>query len=267
MTRLTYAAAAAALAMAVAACGTQADETAAAASSSIAGTWKANLDSAQFENDVNTYLLADGQFNCESCLPPYSVTANGEWQSVERPGMDGQMIEVVDANTLKSSARFGEKDIGNSTWTVSEDGQSMTIAWNDLDGEEEVSGSTTYARSEAGPEGAHAVSGSWTVSELGEMSDAGLTFGFAIDGDQYTSTGNGSTFTATLGGEAVGIEGNNAGTMVAVEQTGASSYKETYTRDGEVIGVTELSVDGDTLSGVGSDPRDDSVVRWTATRQ
>jgi len=234
---------------------------------SLAGTWKADLDSASWENTVDTYVVADGEFTCESCLPPYTASADGEWQEIDRPGYDGLRIELVDDNTLTTANRLGDKDLGNSTWTVSEDGQSMTIAWNDLDGDVPVEGSTSYTRTAEGAEGSHAVSGSWTVAEIDQMSDEALTFSFVIDGDQYTSKGNSGDFTATIGGDAVAIEGDNSGVMVAVVQLEDGSYRETYSRDGETIGVTELTVDGDTLSGIGSDPRDDSMVRWTATRQ
>lgn len=263
MNKLITAIAATALALGAGACGEMAGEEAA----SIAGTWKANVDSAEFENNVSRYVLADGEYTCESCIPPYSVTANGEWQTIDRPGADGQMIEVVDDFTVKSAARRGDKDLGNSTWTVSEDGQSMTIEWTNLDGDEPTSGSTTYARADAGPEGSHAVSGGWTVSEIGEMSDAALTFSYTLDGDQYGSSGNGDSFTATLGGDPVAIEGSESNVMVAVEQTGDNSYRETYSRDGEVISVVDLTIDGDTMSAESTDPRDGGVVRWTATRQ
>ena len=264
MKRLITAIAATGLAFGAVACGEMAAEEETA---SIAGTWKADVDSAEFENSMNRFLLADGEYTCESCIPPYSIAANGEWQALDRPGYDGQMIEVVDDLTIKSAARRGEKELGGSTWTVSEDGQSMLVEWTNLDGDEPVSGSTTYSRAEAGPEGSHAVSGGWTVSELGEMSDAALTFSYTLEGDQYGNSGNGDSFVATLGGDPVSIEGNESNVMVAVEQTGDNSYRETYTRDGEVLSVLELTIDGDTMSAVSTDPRDGEVVRWTATRQ
>ncbi|RGP40191.1 hypothetical protein BPTFM16_00470 [Altererythrobacter insulae] len=264
MKKLLTAAAAVSLVFGVAACGETAE---APAATSIAGDWKIDVESAKSENAVNSYLIADGTYTCNHCLPPFSIAADGEWQSVDRPGVDGIRIAVVDDNTLESASRFGEEQLGESTWTVSEDGQSMTVAWTNMSGEETITGSTNYARQSAGPDGAHAASGEWTISDYGEISEAALTFGYSIEGDQYTSTGNSGGFTATIGGDAVAIPDSDSGTMVAVAQTGDNSYTETYSRDGEIIGVTELTVDGDTLSGVSTDPRDDSVFRWNATRQ
>lgn len=267
MRKMMAALAATTMMLGVSACGEMAGTEASAEAGSIAGSWKANVDSAQFENDNRNYVLADGTFDCKSCLPPYQVAADGEWQTVDRPGYDGQKIEIVDDSTVNSAVRRGDKDLGNSTWTVSEDGQSMTIAFNDVSGDEPVTGSTIYTRTSAGPDGSHAVSGEWTVSDIGEISDAGLLFEYTLDGDQYGSSGNGTSFTATLGGDPVAIEGDESNLMVAVEQTEGGGYRETYTRDGEVLSVLDLTVDGDTMSAVSSDPRDNSVVRWTATRQ
>ena len=54
--------------------------------------------------------------------------------------------------------------------------------------------------------------------------------------------------------------------MVAVEQKGENGYRLNFSRDGETLSTSGLAVDGDTLTGVSTDARDDSVVRWTETR-
>ena len=257
------------LALGTAACGDSGDvETQEAASDgTISGDWIADIDSVQFENDNRDYVLADGTFDCRSCIPPYQTPADGEWHEVDRPGVDGVKIEVVDENTVISATRLGENELGTTVWKVSEDGQTLTGDFTDESGDETVTGSEAYTRTGDGPEGAHAMSGQWTNASQIEIDDAGLRFSFAVDGDQFTSTSNDSRYTATLGGEPVAIEGNNAGTMVAVEETGENAYRQTYTRDGEVVGITEISVDGDTLSATNSDPRDGSSVSYTAQRQ
>ena len=234
---------------------------------SIAGEWMADIESASFENDNRDWVLADGQYQCNSCLPPYGFAADGEWQTVDRPGTDSQMIEVVDERTVKFSSRFKGEDTGSSTMTISEDGQTATVEWTDLSGDTPVNGKSTFTRTAAGPEGSHAMSGKWTTANIDSIDEAGLKFTFAVDGDTLTNSGNGSSWTATLGGEPVAIEGDNSGTMVAVEKTGDNTYRETYSRDGETLSVTELTVEGDKLMGVSTDSRDGSKVTWTATRQ
>ncbi|WP_120075645.1 hypothetical protein [Aurantiacibacter odishensis] len=269
MKKIVTAVVAASLCAGLTACGDSAEvETEEATSDgTLTGQWMVNVDSAEFENETRDYLIADGVWECRSCTPPYQVTADGEWQTIDRPGTDGAMIEVVDDNTVRTAFRLGEEELGSSVWTVSEDGQTLTVEFTDTAGDETVTGSETYTRTRAGPDGAHAVSGQWTHSGDINVSDAGLRFSYSVDGDQYSYTGNGSRFAATIGGEPVPIEGSNSNTMVAVEEIGPNSYRETYSRDGEVLSIAEMTVDGDTMSGVSMDQRDNSTVRYTATRQ
>ena len=249
------------------ACSKTEDTEASAEAGGIAGDWKVELDSAQFENDNRDFLLADGTWECKSCTPPYTVRTNGEWQAIDRPGADSQMVKIVDERTVTSASRLGDKEMGGATWTVSEDGQTMTVEFTDLSGDTPVNGTQTFTRKSEAPEGAHALSGQWAAERMASLDDAGLTFSYGLDGETFTSSGNGSSWSATLGGEPVAIEGSESNVMAAVERTGDNSFRQTFSRDGETLSTTELTVEGNTLSGVSTDARDGSVVRWTATRQ
>ncbi len=274
MRKMMTALAAVTLAMGITACAgeadtadTAADTTANAEAGSIAGTWRANVDTAQSENDTASFLLTGDTFTCDSCLPAYSMTADGEWQEVDRPGSDSAMMQIVDANTVKSAGRLKGKDLGSSVWTVSADGKTMTQSFTNLDGKEKTTGSRNFTRAAAGPDGAHLISGDWTPAEYGEVSESALIFTYAIDGDTIISTGNSGGYTATLGGDAVTPEGDETGGTLKVEKISDNVYRETYSRDGEVINVTEMTVAGDTMTSVSTDPRDGSVFRYTATKQ
>lgn len=244
------------------------DAAAVADAGSINGTWKIDLNSADFANATpDRHLLQGGSYTCETCTPSYTVPADGEWHEVDLPGTDNQMVEVVDERTVRTASRLRGEDMGNSTWTVSEDSQTMTIEFTNMSGDVPVTGTVSFNRVEDGPEDAHAISGGWMIADVASMSDEGLTTTISVEGDQYTNRGNGQSFTATLGGDPVAIEGNDAGSMVAVERLADNRYRETYSLDGETTGIVELTVGEDgTLSAVSTDPRDNSVVRWTATR-
>lgn len=250
-----------------AACSNADDAEAVAEVAGISGDWVVNLDSAKWENDTSEWVLADGTYNCLSCDPPYEMAANGEWQELDRPGIDARMIEVVDDRTLKTAGRLKDKDTGGATWTLSEDGNALQVAWNDLTGDEPINGVTNYTRQEAGPEGSHPVSGKWVTADVSEISDAALRTSINVEGDTFTSRGNGGSYSALLGGDPVAIEGNDAGVMVAAARAGDNAYTLTFSRDGETLSTTELTVDGDTMTGVNTDASDGSSVRWTATRQ
>lgn len=265
MKKMITAVAAATLMLGTAACSGEATNE--ASDGSLAGTWRGDPDTASSENGDSNFTLVGTEFTCNSCLPPYTATADGEWQEMDRPGMDEMMIEVVDDMTIKTAFRFEGRDLGSSTWTVGDDGSTMTQTFVNLDAEEQTEGTVILSRTEDGPEGSHAMSGGWTLSEYGEISEAALLTTYAVDGDTVTVSFNGGGWTATLGGDAVPIEGNESGVMVAIESTGDNAYRETYTRGEDVVNVSEITIDGDTMSVVSTDPRDDSVFRYSASRQ
>ncbi|WP_271077547.1 hypothetical protein [Aurantiacibacter sp. MUD61] len=269
MKNMMTAFAAISLALGVTACGDNgdADTDVAASDGTITGTWLIDADTAEFEGATTEILLADGTYECMSCNPPYSVTANGEWQDVDLPGADALMVEVVDDNSVRTAGSFGGEEQGSSVWTVSEDGQTVTIEFTDTSGDEVVTGSQMMTRAGDGPEGSHVLSGQWETQGVSGISDAGLTVSYAVEGDQFTTSGNGFSYTATIGGEPVPVEGSNAGNMAAVESTGENSYLITNSRDGETLSTTELTVDGDSLSGVNTNMSNGGVVRWTAARE
>lgn len=269
MKYLTGAVCAVSLTLALAACGAPAEDTSAEASaaSTISGTWVVQLDSAQFENSTSSYLIADGTYTCNSCLPPYSVATSGDWESVDRPGADGVKVTVIDDSSISLAVRKDGKELSSGTWTVSEDGQSMMVQSTDMSTEEPTTSSVTLTRAAAGPDGSHATSGDWDFAEFTEMSEEARTFTYAIDGDTFTQSTSGGGYTAILGGDAVAVQNSPAGAMVKVEKVSDNVYRETIMVDDETVNVIELTVDGDTLAGKSMDPRDESTVTWQAKRK
>jgi hypothetical protein len=256
------------LSLALAACA-GADEAAteeAVAADTIAGTWVGQTDTLQ-DDQVRNYLIADGTYTCNHCTPAYSVPASGEFESVERPGADGVMVSLVDDMTVEFAVRNEGEELSRGTWTVSEDGETMTVTSTDVSLEEPVSSTTTFTRVSAGPEGSHAASGEWKFAGISEMEEAARTFTFAIDGDQLTQTGQQGSMTMTIGGEPVTPEWSTTGAATAVEKLSDNTYLFTTTMDGEVVGTTEMTVEGDTLTGKGTDPRSGSTSSWTAKRK
>ena len=252
------------------ACNNKADSeapAAAAAATGITGTWTVDLASAQWDNSNSKYVIADGTYNCESCLPPYSFAADGQWQKVDRPGADEMMVKIVDDKTIEFASRFEGKDQGKSTWTVSDDGNAMTIDWTNYEDGGTITGKTNLTRAAAGPDGSHAASGEWTPANVSEMSEEGRTVTITEEGETIKFESTGGSYTAKLGGDPVAIEGDKSGVMVAIAKTGDNTYRETLTRKNETIGVNDWTVEGDKVTVVASDPRDNSKVTWSATRK
>jgi hypothetical protein len=177
------------------------------------------------------------------------------------------MVQIVDDKTIKTAIRLKGRELANSTWTVSSDGKTLTQQFANLDGDEKTEGSMSMSRTADAPAGSHAMSGGWKLAEYGEVSEAALLLTYTLEGDMLSAKSVSESWTAKLGGDAAPIKGNNAGTTVKVEKVSESAYRETYTLDGKVVGVSEITIDGDTMTVVATDPRDKSVFRYTATRQ
>ncbi|QTD56907.1 hypothetical protein [Parasphingorhabdus cellanae] len=242
-------------------------EATSATGNAISGTWKIDTSTAKSENSDSKFTLIDGTFSCSNCIPPYSTIADGQWKPMVRSGFDEMKVEVVDDKTVKSTVRLKGRELSELTWTVSDDGSSLTQYFVNLAGDETTEGSVSMNRTADAPEGAHAVSGSWALAEVGEMSEASLLATYTLEGGTFSNKSNGAVWSATLGGDPVAIEGSQSGTMAKVEKVSDSVYRITYILDDEVVNITEMTINDDTLSVVRTDPRDNSVFRYIATRQ
>lgn len=257
------------------ACTSQAPEqdnqTQAAEAESIEGTWKADLASVKFEEEPSVYLLKDGSYSCSTCVPPLTVAADGEFHPVaDRPYYDSMSVEEVDDRTVKFVRRMGDRQVGDTTVTVSEDGNRANFAWTDstTPNAPTTKGEGTDIRVGPAPEGAHAMSGSWKTEKVESISDEALTVTFQLDGETLNmSSPSGQSYSANLDGTAVPVQGDTAGTTVSVERLAPNSFRETFTRDGKVVSVSTLTVTDGTLNVVSENKRTDSTVTYSAQRQ
>ena len=270
------------------------------------GTWKTDPASIKFEQKPDEILLQDGTYKCSTCIPPLTVAADGQFHDVTgrpyadsivlqngtytcstcippltvaadgqfhdvtgRPYADSISIKVVDDKSVEWKSRKGGRDVFNATMSVSADGNTLTRKFTDstTPNAPAVEGTSTATRAGPAPAGAHAISGQWTPDRVNEYSDEGLNVTFKIEGNKVTSTYQGQTYVAELGGPAVPVEGDIGGTTVTVAQEG-NALKETFSREGKVVSevVTTVSADGKSISWTSSDPRDGSKVSGTANK-
>jgi hypothetical protein len=235
------------------------------------GTWKADLASVQIDEQPSVYLLKDGTYTCSTCSPPLTLAADGAFHAIpDRPYYDSAMKAVVDANTIKSAYRKGDKVISDSTTTVSADGKTLTTNWHQTPvGQPEVKGTTVETRVGPAPAGAHAVSGSWKTAKFKGISDEALTVTFTVDGDNLSmQSPTGQSYTAKFGGPEVAIAGDTGGTMVRVERLAANSFRETNSRGGKVVNVTTTTIGPDgKMNVVSEDKEQASTMRYNAIKQ
>ena len=241
----------------------------AVASEGINGTWKADIDSVQFDQKPDEMLLKDGTFTCSSCTPSYKVPADGAFHPVSLPYADSDSVKVVDDHTITETQKKGDKQVSEATMTVSDDGNTLTGKFTDTSAPgTPAKGEFTETRVGPAPAGAHAVSGQWKPSKLANFNDAALTFTVNVDGDTFhMSSPDGTSYDAKIGGPDVAINGDIAGTMASVTKTGDNAYKVTRKRDGKVVGTTTYTLGADgKLQGVGRNEVSGSTIKWTATK-
>ena len=239
------------------------------AAGDINGTWKADINSVQFDTKPDDYLLQAGTYSCKSCTPAYSVPADGAFHPVSLPYADSDAVKVVDDHTIVETSKKGGKQVGEATTTVSADGNTSTTKFTDTSAPgAPATGEFTETRVGPAPAGAHAVSGQWKPAKLSNFNDAALTFTVNVSGDTYKSSSpDGTSFEAKIGGGDVPINGDIAGTTASVAKSG-SGYAVTRKRDGKVVGVTTYTVGEDgKLSAVSENKMNGSTTRWTADKQ
>ena len=217
------------------------------------GTWKVDLSKTKLPKKPDVFLLQNGTYECKSCNPPVSVKADGTFQAISGdPYRDMLMVKAVDDKHVEMASQKGGKDVSKATRTVSDDGNSMTIAWtyygNPTGGP--VSGTDHMKRVAKGPAGANAISGSWRDEKADVATADALTFSFKSGGDSLSySTPTGQSYTAKVDGTDAPYVGDPGTTSVSLKRIG-DSIEETDKRDGKVITVAKLTVaaDGKTMT-------------------
>jgi hypothetical protein len=244
---------------------------ASASGDAISGTWKADLTSVKWDSRPDKYLLAGGQYSCETCTPPYSVAADGSFHPVAgQPYFDSESIKIVDQHSVESARKKGDRDVGGATMAVSADGNTLAIDYKDSStpNAPPTTGHYEATRVAPAPAGAHAISGSWKPSKIANLNQEALTTTYKLDGDMLHMTSpSGVSYDAKVGGPEVPIKGDPAGTTVAVAKAGDNGYQETDKRGGKVVSVATFSVGTDSKLNVEFDNKQDgSKISYVATK-
>lgn len=248
---------------------TSQNATATAAGAGIDGTWKTDLSTLQMEQKPDQLLLKAGQFSCPTCTPPLTIAADGALHAVTgRPYADHISIKVDDDHNVTRTNQKAGKTVSSQTYSVSADGNTLTLTFDDETGSKPVKGSMAETRVAPAPAGAHAISGSWKPQKYNSVSDEGLTATFKLDGDTlHMSTPTGQSYDAKLDGSDTPIKGDMAGTIASVKKSG-DSIVETDKRGGKVTSVTTMTPASDgTLHLVSEDKQSGATSKFTMKKQ
>jgi len=223
------------------------------------GTWKLDVNSIQFDPKANVYLLQSGMYDCQTCVPPIKIKADGTDQKViGDPYNDRMSFKVIDEHNAETTSKKDGKIVGTSKYVVSADGNTLTTDWtysgNPNSGTQ--TGHYTEKRVGMAPSGAHLISGSWQFQTQNASENTDLIWTYKVSGNEMAMTSRGGqSYTAKLDGTDAQFKGDPGTTSVSARMIGKNKYEETLKRDGKVITVntSTISDDGMTLSIVSED--------------
>jgi hypothetical protein len=245
----------------------------ASAQSAFDGTWKIELNKADFSKKPDVYLLQNGMWRCETCVPPVEVKADGQDHAVTgHPYFDSIAIKVVNDHEIEETDKKNGKTVATSTMTVSSDGNTLMFTFDDSSNTNgaPVTGKGEETRVGRAPAGANAVSGHWRMSNMENMSDNGLVWTYKVSGDELTmTTQTGQSYTAKLNGSEAPMKGDPGTTSVSVKMMGKDTLEETDYRDGKAISVAKMVVapDGKTMKLMVDDKLRGAKSEFTAMKQ
>jgi hypothetical protein len=237
------------------------------------GTWKIDVNNAQFSKKPDVYLLQNGMYQCKTCVPPIDVKADGQDQKVTgHPYYDSIAIKVVNDHEIEETDKKNGKTVVTSTESVSADGKTMTFTFNDSSNTsaDPVTGKGEATRVAKGAAGSHAISGSWRTTKVASVSDNGLMWTYKVNGDEISmTTPTGQSYTAKLNGAQSPYKGDPGTTSISIKTMGKDTLEETDYRDGKAISVTKmvLTADGKKMKLMAEDKLRGTRSEFTAMKQ
>ena len=238
------------------------------------GTWKVDMKKVDFPKKPDVFVLQNGMYSCKTCVPPYTIKADGTDQAVSgHPYFDTVAIKVVNDRSVEETDKKNGKVVGTSTTTVSSNGDTMMFSFSDssdTNGGPPVTGKGEATRVAKGPDGSSAISGSWRTTKIEGLSDNATSWSYKVSGDQITMTNpTGQSYTAKLNGPDAPMKGDPGVSSVSVKMIGKDTLEETDKRGDKVISVFKMTVasDGKTAKATVDDKLQNKTMNFDAIKQ
>jgi hypothetical protein len=235
------------------------------------GTWMTKLSTAQFPKKPDEFFLDKGMYQCKTCVPPYTIKADGTDQSVSGHAYyDTVAVRVIDDQSIELSQKKEGKVLYTETDTVSRDGNALTTKFVDSSEAKSVNGELSYTRVGKAAAGSHAISGAWRLDKANNVSENGLTISFqGTENGLKMTDPNGASYDAKFDGKLYPVEGDPGKTMVSLKRIGNDTIEETDQRNGKVASVMRMTVsaDGKTIKVVLNDKLRNTTTTWTMEKQ
>src|SRR5580700_8678023 len=90
------------------------------------GTWKVSLNHVQLSKKPLVYSLSDGNYTCSSCVPAFTVKADGTDQKVAGHDFDTVAVTVNGPDSVQVARKLKGKPLSTIKDTVSSDGNRIS---------------------------------------------------------------------------------------------------------------------------------------------
>ena len=236
------------------------------------GTWKMDASSVHDTGGKPmTMTLKDGMFT-DNSKPPINIKADGEDHAASgQANFDSIAVKVVDDHTIERTTKRNGQTRAVATFAVAPDGKTATATSTMNRNGSESTSKAMYHRVGTAPAGSNAVSGSWRLDHLEDMSGAGPSYTYKVDGDkiEYRSAVDGS-YTGVIGGKPVPYmqDGKQRGT-VSVKRLDKNTLRETYFMNGKpwLTSTMTLSADGKTITSANRSMDSGTTRTWNSIKQ
>lgn len=242
------------------------------AASPFDGTWKEDIASAKMRQEPDVLILKGGMYTCKTCVPSYTVKADGSDQPVSgSPYMDTVAVNASDKDKVVVTDKKAGKTTETLTFNLAPDGKTIKVDFSGTNQNgSSYSGSGGLKRVAEGPKGSAPISGSWMRTGLTSASDSIETVTYKVDGDTLTMTDpTGDSYTAKMDGTKAPVKGNPGVDTVEVTKMGSRSMMETDMHGGKVVETIKSTVarDGNSMTVVDNDKQRHRITTYKANKQ
>jgi hypothetical protein len=204
------------------------------------GTW---VTIPPLPQEPAVYSLVKGMFRCSACMGNMEVKADGyDHKVAETAYWDTLNVQSVDAHTVEIIAKKAGKTLLTEVDAVSPDGSTLTQVVKDTTEVETVTIETRNRRIEKGPNGSHAISGSWRAYKTYRSRNGSIIKYKCTAGGFSAETPLGERFNAKFDGKDYPVEDDPGLTMVSAKLLSPDTVELTSKRSGEVVAIKRMTV-------------------------
>src|SRR5215469_5504104 len=178
-------------------------------------------------------------------------------------------VRIVDDRTVEIILKKAGKTMFTELDAVSADSKTLTQVVKDTTEAQAVTIETVSRRLAKGPDGSHALSGSWQAYKVNRSKNGSVityrctAYGFSA------RTSLGERFDAKFDGNFYPVEDDPAHTMVMLKLLDSNTVEQTNKREGKIVSVLRLTVapDGKTIHASYENKEDNTTTRSEMRKQ